>query len=361
MTVWDAYPNDYRSSEMLAIQAATSAGECVSIVGLSGSGKSNLAGFLTHRCHHEAVEYLLVDGNRAQPCNTEGWMALIGRSLDQAKIAPSEPNQGKAIEQAIEAHLVKNDRGLCLVLDRYDALEGQEQNAVSGELRALRDLFKYQLTYVTATRRPLDPASELAELFYAHTLWLKPLSASDALWTAGYFAARRRLAWDKTELQALAAVSWGYPSILRGCCEAYAQGCTLDPDSLMAHPSVQQRVEEFWADHPTPEMLRLSGLEGHPLLGGHKPIPTPAPADGLDIELTALEHRLLTFLQAHPGQICTKDDLIHAVWPEDRVISGLRDDSLAQLVRRLRQKIEPDPSNPSHILTVPGRGYRYTA
>jgi DNA-binding winged helix-turn-helix (wHTH) protein len=49
------------------------------------------------------------------------------------------------------------------------------------------------------------------------------------------------------------------------------------------------------------------------------------------------------------------------VWPEDRVFErGVRDDSLAQLVRRLREKIEPDPSAPRFILTVPGRGYRFS-
>jgi two-component system KDP operon response regulator KdpE len=58
--------------------------------------------------------------------------------------------------------------------------------------------------------------------------------------------------------------------------------------------------------------------------------------------------------------VCEKDDLIRAAWPEDRAfLEGLRDDSLAQLVRRLRKKIEPDPSNPRHIHTIPGRGYRY--
>jgi DNA-binding winged helix-turn-helix (wHTH) protein len=52
--------------------------------------------------------------------------------------------------------------------------------------------------------------------------------------------------------------------------------------------------------------------------------------------------------------------LIHAVWPEDRIFErGIRDDSLAQIIRRLREKIEPDPSSPSHVHTVPGRGYRY--
>ena len=49
---------------------------------------------------------------------------------------------------------------------------------------------------------------------------------------------------------------------------------------------------------------------------------------------------------------------MRAVWPEDFIFEqGVRDDSLAQLVRRLRIKIEPDPSQPKYIQTVPGRGY----
>jgi DNA-binding winged helix-turn-helix (wHTH) protein len=60
-------------------------------------------------------------------------------------------------------------------------------------------------------------------------------------------------------------------------------------------------------------------------------------------------------------QAGSKDDLIRAVWPEDRVYStGVRDDSLAQLVRRLRQKIEADPAHPQRLQTIPGREYRFT-
>jgi two-component system KDP operon response regulator KdpE len=58
--------------------------------------------------------------------------------------------------------------------------------------------------------------------------------------------------------------------------------------------------------------------------------------------------------------VCEKDDLIQAVWPEDKIFEqGIRDDSLAQLVRRLRKKIEPDPASPRRIHTIPGRGYRF--
>jgi DNA-binding winged helix-turn-helix (wHTH) protein len=58
--------------------------------------------------------------------------------------------------------------------------------------------------------------------------------------------------------------------------------------------------------------------------------------------------------------VCEKDDLIRAVWPEDRGIeSGVRDDSLAQLVRRSREKFEPDAGSPRYIQTVPGWGYHF--
>jgi two-component system response regulator RegX3 len=65
------------------------------------------------------------------------------------------------------------------------------------------------------------------------------------------------------------------------------------------------------------------------------------------------------YLLDNQNVICEKDELIRAVWTEDKVFEqGVRDDSLAQLVRRLRVKIEPDPSTPSFLLTIPGRGYR---
>lgn len=100
----------------------------------------------------------------------------------------------------------------------------------------------------------------------------------------------------------------------------------------------------------------------------HKKARGPAPNGGqtaatstrIDAsQLTANEHRLLIYLQAHSGKVCAKDDLIRAVWSEEVIIEGLRDDSLAQLVRRLRQKIEADPSKPRFIHTAPGRGYMY--
>ena len=58
--------------------------------------------------------------------------------------------------------------------------------------------------------------------------------------------------------------------------------------------------------------------------------------------------------------MCEKDDLIRAVWPEDKIfMDSIRDDSLAQLVRRLRQKVRLQTGTAARIQTVPGRGYKF--
>jgi hypothetical protein len=157
----------------------------------------------------------------------------------------------------------------------------------------------------------------------------------------------------------LVELSRGYPSLLRAACEAYAAGVELEVAALRSHPAVARRVAEFWADDPSPEMLRLCRLEGNPLLG---PPPVGPSKPIFDTStLTAKENLLLEYLIAHAGEVCEKDEIIRAVWPEDVIFEqGIRDESLAQLVRRLRVKIEPDPAEPHYIHTTPGRGYRFT-
>lgn len=77
---------------------------------------------------------------------------------------------------------------------------------------------------------------------------------------------------------------------------------------------------------------------------------------GKELNLTPTEFRLLVFLAQHPGQAFSRAQLIENVWGSD---SELYDDKTVSVhVRRLREKIEPDPGEPELILTVPGIGYR---
>lgn len=369
MTDPNAYPADYRAREITALRSAAEAGECAAVLGLSGAGKSNVL-----RCLAgvpAAHPFVLVDANRLPTPSASALLNLMLRALGDEPGGAPEPFTAldALIERRLRAAKGSGPARLTLMIDRFDALAGDR--AVCGQLRALRDAHKYRLTYVIAARRPLDAHNELAELFFAHTLWLGPLSDSDAQWTVARYTARRGLKWEAQTVRALLELTRGYPALLRAACEAVAAEASPSVTALAAHPAVKARLDEFWADQPTDEELRLCGLADLPLLlAGRPPAKSgrvfdtvrPPAAPGFDMaRLTAKENQLMEYFLAHPGEVCAKDDLIRAVWPEDRVFAqGVRDDSLAQLVRRLREKIEPDPGRPRHILTLPGRGYRFT-
>lgn len=75
--------------------------------------------------------------------------------------------------------------------------------------------------------------------------------------------------------------------------------------------------------------------------------------DGQPISLTLLENRLLDYLMLNAGHILPAAEIIDHVWGTE----GGDRDALRQLVRRLRSKIEPDPTHPIYIETVAGLGY----
>jgi DNA-binding response OmpR family regulator len=74
------------------------------------------------------------------------------------------------------------------------------------------------------------------------------------------------------------------------------------------------------------------------------------------VSLTAKEFDLLWMFAHHPTQVLTREQLINQVWGYD--FDG--DDSTVTVhIRRLREKIEPDPTNPSYIHTIRGVGYKF--
>jgi len=50
---------------------------------------------------------------------------------------------------------------------------------------------------------------------------------------------------------------------------------------------------------------------------------------------------------------------MRTVWPDEGFFDGISDERLAKLIKRLREKIEPDPRRPGYIKTVWGQGYRF--
>lgn len=78
--------------------------------------------------------------------------------------------------------------------------------------------------------------------------------------------------------------------------------------------------------------------------------------DDQEIELTALEFDLLKTLAAYPGIVFSRAQLLESVWGYD----FYGDERVVDVhIGRIRQKLEPDPSNPQFIQTVRGVGYKF--
>lgn len=81
--------------------------------------------------------------------------------------------------------------------------------------------------------------------------------------------------------------------------------------------------------------------------------------DGQEICLSALEYRLLLLFASNPNKLVTREMIRDALW--DDAGTYVEENTLSVYIKRLRDKIEPDPAKPTVITTVRGLGYKAKA
>lgn len=75
--------------------------------------------------------------------------------------------------------------------------------------------------------------------------------------------------------------------------------------------------------------------------------------------LTSSEFKLLKYFLLNRDKILEKEEIINAVWGEQKTVLGVTDQALDQLIFRLRKKIEENPNEPKHLFTIKGRGFKF--
>jgi DNA-binding response OmpR family regulator len=80
--------------------------------------------------------------------------------------------------------------------------------------------------------------------------------------------------------------------------------------------------------------------------------------DNDPIGLTAIELKMLQTFLRHPGRVLSRTQIVEKVWGHDMFVT---DRVVDTHVVKLRRKIEPDPANPRHIVSLRGMGYRFDA
>jgi len=465
---WAAYPSTYRAKEMKMLAGWISAGESGSVVGLLGSGRSNLLGFLCYR--PEVIQnYLLsqvgsvavipVDLNNLPAPDLSALYRVIIRSFYRVRDQFDQNLQEKIVE-AYQESRAEQDSFLAqsalqdlilpfqsqqirviLVLNRFDRFCQMATPQMANTLRGLRDEFKDTITYIAGMTQEVaywpDPSAlgEMYELLDNYICWVGAMDGEDAQNLIERATAAASDPPTDTDLKTMITLTGAYPSLLRTTCNWWLITEDKPPhlcwvETLLVERSIQHRLVQIWQGLTQEEQFVLSELQKlqamkasikdrandkpknfnqiyQGFIEGHLKILTGLATKGLlrqietdwqiraDLlavfiarvegrgrgriwldeqtgeiyqgetllkDLTALEKSVLSFLIQHPRISHTKTDLIVNTWPDELRQQGVTDSSLYQLVSTLRKQIEPNPSEPSYLITWRGKpegGYQF--
>jgi hypothetical protein len=299
---WAAYPANYRAREIAIMASWILAGESGSVVGMTGSGKSNLLGFICNRPevldpylpdHKLNVALVQVDLNDLPDSDLGTFYRALLRSLFEARpqLADLEPGLATAVEvlyrkvednpdaffsqSALREALFlfqEEQLRLVLVLDPFDEFCRTAPLQLLDNLRGLRDSFKTVLSYIVGVGYELaylrDPMEmgKLYKLLDEHICWLGAMDERDARWVISQVEAATRRVFTEAEIDRLIEITGGYPSLLRMASLWLARVSPV-PDKakwgeiLLAERSLQHRLESLWNGLTVEEQLALSELQ----------------------------------------------------------------------------------------------------
>lgn len=307
----------------------------------------------------------------------------------------------------------ESDGQLVLLLDEFDDVFRRLPPVTFRHLRALRDAPGIHLCYVTATSHHLrhlrdDAATQdFRELFDLCTVMLTPLSEEDCRRFIAYLEETQRDSLNSDYVSQIIELSGGHPGLLERIYHLVTRSQpppALEPAPLADEMLIQQECQRLWDEMKKEEREGLASLVKNgktfptdikplkdkglivergsgrlalfspvfeafvqQLDGYHNVTPSALRYDeatgqiwqeerNITQKFSELQYRLIECLLQRPGEVCTKDEIADAVWPEAH--GAISDAQISQLVKRIREKIEPDPYNPTYIATVRGRGYR---
>lgn len=285
--------HNFRQTETEQLMQYARAGESASIIGVSGTGKSNLfnhllnpatqrhylgeataANFLFVRVNlHYAVDFsmrsiysLILEQfelleERAEALElTEAQLTAVGQYHERVLDAPDDPLKvQRYFKLAIRTLLAHSDRHLVFLLDQFGEAFEEADARLFANLRGLREDYKYRLSFFAFTRYPLSDLSaqdeardEFYELLSANLIGLRPYNEADAQHQLTRLATRythlsRPLTPELTSH--LLRLSGQHGGLLKALYLAYAQD-NLDlltgESTLYTHHNIQQECRKIW-------------------------------------------------------------------------------------------------------------------
>jgi DNA-binding winged helix-turn-helix (wHTH) protein len=314
----------------------------------------------------------------------------------------------QALKQALDYLATERMMNVVFLFDRFDEYIPTVTPEFFTNLRSLRDRVKYQFNVVFSLTRPLedvleaDLLSDFYEFVAGHLVYVALCDTPSLLFRLDYLENITKKKLTEEKRNELFMLTGGHGRLMRICAEA-ALVHTGQEDLktyLLKQKTVHDALKKVWkaltpseqhtlshipttGDEKTTNYLIHIGLLqgdtlGIPLLEAFfedhieqdiTPERITFDENTQEIKkgdvvlsdgLTSSEYRLLTFLVHNNERILEREEIIQAIWDENKSIAGVTDQALDQLIFRLRKKIEDNPNAPSHLQTVKGRGFKFT-
>jgi hypothetical protein len=327
-------PLTFRAEIIEPLVVSIRAGESCALVGVGSSGKSNIVRFLHERAdarqHYFGAEarrllWLMVDCNALDSYEEHSLYPAMIDSLARAVSARSDlgplnapladlyreaaspdlrAGAFRALSRAVEAVKAAGNFQFVFVLDDCDTLVEKAPPALFRRLRALRDDSKYQLVYITVSRRELQflrPHSPEFESFYEIALIrsfaVGPYAEADARYMLDRLAARlpQPRPLEPLEADRLIQATGGHPGMIKAAFFASRAGeLALDSelnDILIGDSAVMDECRKIWDSlEPEDHAGLAAAVQGKPVSG---PAQGTLMAKGLLRERTDGTHTIL--------------------------------------------------------------------
>lgn len=295
------------------------------------------------------------------------------------------------------------EKGLTIIFlfERFEAYITMLTADFFTNLRIIRNLVKYQFSVVFSLTRPLEDLIEptliadFYEFLAGHIVYLPLFDKPGFDFRLDHFQEVSNKTIAPALVEKILSFTAGHGKLTKVCIEKCLQeniaSDNLTQDFLLSHITIQGVLLEIWSflspdeqqailTHETLPFLELVGLMSNgdiaiPLFVTYvtqqlqNEISIPLMYDEvsntitkgpqiLSDYLTGAEFRLLRLLLTNPGRIVERDEIIAAVWQNSTTTAGVSEQAIDQLVFRLRKKIEPDPTHPTLLQTIKGRGLK---
>ena len=318
------------------------------------------------------------------------------------------------LKRAIEYITLERDIFVVFLFDKFEDYIPMLNREFFAYLRILRNNAKYKFSVVFGLERPLenlaDPSiiSDIFEFIADHKTYLAIYDKAGTNFRIPYIEEAMGKKLDKKIHEKILELTGGHGKLTRICTETLLETDDKTITSsdikeiLFKQKSVQSALSEIWNSlTPAEQNILASGklapvgqLEDDNITfltnieilktgkitiklledfikvksaeKTEKIIFDPATKDikkgeiKISDYLTHAEYEALKFLVLNHDRVIDREEIINAVWKESKSTAGVTDEALDQLIFRLRHKIEKDPNNPKRLLTVKGRGFRFT-